>query len=80
MGSKLRVALEEGIVTGVKLLTALLIVVFGVSWFLNDYATLRTQAARGQEAFNFLAQQQQAAAQATQGITVIEEPDNADAR
>lgn len=80
MSTRLKAALEEGIVTGVKLLTALLIVVFGVSWFLNDYATLRTQAARGQDAFNYLAQQQQAAAQATQEIDILEDPDDASTR
>ncbi|KKN52700.1 hypothetical protein LCGC14_0609810 [marine sediment metagenome] len=73
MGIKLRVALEEGIVMGVKLVTALLIVVFGVSWFLNDYATLRSQAARGQDAYNYLAQEQAKREQATQGIDIIEE-------
>lgn len=80
MGQRLKVALEWGIVWGVKLLTVLLIVAFGMSWFVRDYATLRSQAGNGQQAFQFLMQQQQDAAQATSGIDIIKEPDDAEAR
>ena len=66
--NRLRVAVESGIIVGVKVGVAALIVIFAVGWFLRDYEQVRTNAGRGDAAFQYIdkslkAQQQQAKAQ-----------------
>lgn len=41
---RLKVAVQEGVLIGVKWLIISLIALFGVGWFLNDYASIRDQA------------------------------------
>jgi hypothetical protein len=68
MWTDLKTAARDGLVVGVKLAVATLVILFAVSWFLGDYVVLRQQARNGQIAFDRQQQvlrQQQAAAAAT---------------
>lgn len=58
---RLAEAVREGILLGVKLALAVGLVLLGVSYLLNDYNIVRQRALHGQQAFEFLQQQQQAA-------------------
>ncbi len=58
MGGRLKTALEEGLILGVKFGTALFVMLFISGWFLNDYRIIRTQAAHGENAFQFILQEQ----------------------
>jgi len=57
---RLRMALQDGILLGVKLALAVGLVLVGVSYLLNDYNVVRQRSLHGQQAFEFLQQQQQA--------------------
>jgi hypothetical protein len=65
--SRLRLAAESGLLTGIKITLALLVPILIIGWLMGDYATVRTQAQRGQAAFDYLnkavAEQQKAMAQ-----------------
>lgn len=59
---RLRAALEEGILWGVKLGLAMVLVIVALSYVFGDYTTTRQRALNGQQAFEFI--QRQLAAQA----------------
>lgn len=59
--SRLGEAIRDGILLGVKLALAVGLVLMGVSYLLNDYNVVRQRSLHGQQAFEFLQQQQQAA-------------------
>jgi len=63
---RLKVAAEEGILIGVKWALALAAILLTVSYLLNDYGIVRSRAANGQLAFEYL-QKAQAAATAPKG-------------
>lgn len=58
---RLRDAIEDGMVIGVKWALAVGLILIGVSYVLNDYGIVRQRAMNGQAAFEYL--QQQIAAQ-----------------
>ena len=57
-GGRLRLAIQDGILWGVKLALAVGFVLLGVSYLLNDYNVVRQRSLNGQRAFEFLQQQQ----------------------
>lgn len=58
---RLTVAIQDGLLWGVKLALALGLVVVAISYLLGDYSQTRQRALNGQQAFEFL--QRQLAAQ-----------------
>jgi hypothetical protein len=58
MRAQLSAAFQSGLVLGVRVATALLVVIVALSWWMGDYWTIRQQAAHGEQAFQFIAQQQ----------------------
>ena len=60
---RLLVAVQESVLLGVKWAITVAFVLFAVAYLLNDYGLVRQRALNGQQAFEFIAQQQQRAAQ-----------------
>ena len=48
MWARVKEAAEDGLVFGVKALVFLLVLLFGLSWFLGDYTLVRQRAMNGQ--------------------------------
>lgn len=53
---RVNLALEQGIVLGVKYGTALLLIAFALSWLVGDYTGVRARAWNGQRAYEMLTQ------------------------
>jgi hypothetical protein len=58
---RLRAAAETGILWGVKLALALGLVIVMITYLLNDYNIVRTRAANGQQAYDYITRQIDAA-------------------
>lgn len=54
MLESVKAAAVKGLVAGVQMAVATLIVLFAVSWFLGDYAITKQRALNGQRAFEAL--------------------------
>ena len=65
--SRLGVAAQDGLLWGVKLALAVGLVVFVVSYLLNDYGIVRQRAFNGQLAFEFIQSQMAAQKAAPKG-------------
>ena len=62
--ARLKAAAEDAVIAGVKCAIVLLVVVVAFGWLLNDYRLVRQAAFNGQQVYNALRAQQQAAARA----------------
>ena len=58
MWSEIKQAARQGVLLGVQYGIAVLLVLIAISWFVGDYSTVRQRALNGQQAFEFLVEQQ----------------------
>jgi len=76
MWDDLKSAAREGVLLGVKWAIIAAFVVFAVSMLLGDYIIVRQRAANGQQAFEFIVQQQQRVQQQQQQLQPVSPPAN----